>query len=160
MGRDTYRVLVIGAGIAGLAAARVLSTRVGHVEVVERGPNRAEDGFGIYLPGNATRAFDRLGLGDAVAGAAVHITHQRFLDHRGRLLGEVDVDDAWRGVGPCRAMPRSALHRVLLDGAAGVPIRWGVAAGAVAEAGDGVVVSFDDATEERYDLVVAADGVH
>jgi hypothetical protein len=38
-------------------------------------------------------------------------------DHRGRALFEVDVDQLWDGVGPCLALPRTDLHRVLLAGA-------------------------------------------
>ena len=52
------RILVVGAGIAGLAAGRAL-TRAGHtVEVVERASGQDRGGAGIYLPGNAIRARD------------------------------------------------------------------------------------------------------
>jgi 2-polyprenyl-6-methoxyphenol hydroxylase-like FAD-dependent oxidoreductase len=46
------------------------------------------------------------------------------------------------------------LHEVLLDGASGVPIRWGTTVTAIDRS-----VSFDDGTSERYDLVVGADGI-
>ena len=61
------RILVVGAGIAGLAAARAL-TRAGQaVEVVERAAGPDRGGAGIYLPGNAVRALRRVGLDELAA---------------------------------------------------------------------------------------------
>jgi len=94
------RALVAGAGIAGLATARALD-RIGcHVEVVEREPDWGEPGTGIYLPGNAARALRALGLEKQVVERAAVVPRQRFSDHRGRPLVEIDVTGMWRGVGP------------------------------------------------------------
>ena len=67
--------------------------------------------------GNAVRALDTLGVADQVAQRAIHIRRQWTADHRGRALFKVDVDQLWDGVGPCLALPRTDLHRVLLAGA-------------------------------------------
>ncbi len=154
------RVLVVGAGIAGLAAARTLGRWGAQVEVVERAAAPRTDGAGIYLPGNAVRALDTLGLGADVVRRAVRIDRQRFADHRGRLLFEADTNELWNGVGACLAMHRSALHDVLLAGAEEVPVRWGRTPQAITVADRGVVIAFDDASVDRYDLVVGADGIH
>jgi 2-polyprenyl-6-methoxyphenol hydroxylase-like FAD-dependent oxidoreductase len=155
---DGVQVLVVGAGVAGLASARALHRWGAAVEVVERSATATTDGTGIYLPGNAVRALDRLGLRTEVVDRAVRIERQRLADHRGRLLAEVRVDDVWRGVGPCLALHRSALHQVLLAGAADVPIRWGQSPRTI-DVERGTVV-FDDGRTGRYDLVLGADGLH
>ncbi|HSC90522.1 MAG TPA: FAD-dependent monooxygenase [Gaiellaceae bacterium] len=154
----SLRVLVVGAGVAGLAVASALARRGLAAEVVERAAEWQPTGAGLYLPGNAVRALDELGLGAAVAERAQPIGRQRFLDHRGRLLAAVDVVSAWDGVGPCVAMHRAALHEVL-RAAAEVPVRLGTAVTGVQ---DGAVpaVTFSDGSTEAYDLVVGADGVH
>ena len=146
-----YRILIVGAGIAGLAAARALRDWGATIEIVERAPEPSGEGQGIYIPANGYRALAALGLGAAVADRAVHIERQQFRDRRGRLLVEIDLADAWRGIGPCIALPRSALHGILLDG---VPVRFGRTVRAIGDS-----VTFDDGTEGRYDLVVGADGV-
>jgi 2-polyprenyl-6-methoxyphenol hydroxylase-like FAD-dependent oxidoreductase len=47
------RVLVVGAGIGGLGAARALRRRGFAADVIEREPAWTHTGAGIYLPGAA-----------------------------------------------------------------------------------------------------------
>src|SRR3712207_7445568 len=59
-------VVVIGAGLGGLAAG-VAAHRAGHaVTVLERAAELRETGGGIGLMPNGVRALDALGLGDPV----------------------------------------------------------------------------------------------
>ena len=157
---DRRRVLIVGGGIAGLALAPML-TRIGvAVDVIEREPAWRPAGTGIYLPGNAARALRVLGLEAQVASRAVEIARQRFYDHRGRLLCEVDVAELWAAVGPCLAVHRAELHALLREAADDVPIRIGLAVERLAQR-DGIVsVEFSDGTSGEYDLVVGADGIH
>jgi 2-polyprenyl-6-methoxyphenol hydroxylase-like FAD-dependent oxidoreductase len=156
---NALRVLVVGAGVAGLALARALHDRGVTAEVVERVTEWQPTGAGFYLPGNAVRALGDLGIGSAVAARANPIVRQRFLDHGGRLLAEIDVERFWDGVGGCVAIHRSALHEALREATVEVPVRMGTA---VTNLEDGPVplVSFSDGSTGSYDLVVGADGVH
>jgi len=157
---DRRRVLIVGGGIAGLALAPVLARTGVAVEVIEREPAWRHAGTGMYLPGNAARALRALGLEAQVAARAVEIARQRFCDHRGRLLCEVDVAELWAAVGPCLALHRAELHTLLREAAGGVPIRIGLALEHLAQR-DGIVsVGFSDGTSGEYDLVVGADGIH
>jgi len=157
---DGVDVLIVGAGIAGLAAARTLCAWGATVEIVERAPAAGALGTGIYLPGNAVRALDQLGLAEQVTARAVRIQRQRVADHRGRFLFDFDVDEVWQDVGPSLALHRADLHQVLLAGAKDVPIRWSCSPQAITETDDDVRVTFDNGGGGRYDLVVGADGVH
>lgn len=157
---DELHVLVVGAGIAGLAAARTLRGLGATVELVERAASPEAPGAGIYLPGNAVRALDTLGVGAEVAARSVRVERQRTSDHRGRLLFEVSTDDLWQGVGNCLALPRADLWQVLCSGLDDVPIRWNLSPVELAEHSHGVRVSLSDGKAVDYDLVVAADGVH
>jgi FAD-dependent urate hydroxylase len=153
-------ILVAGGGIAGLATARALAGAGFPVEVVEREAAWAGAGAGIYLPGNAARALRTLGLEHAVSERAVVIPRQRFSDHRGKLLFEVDVAELWGGVGPCLALHRADLHAVLIDGARDVPTRMGVEVRALGEHDGTLSVEFGDGSTGEYDIVVGADGIH
>ena len=153
-------VLIVGAGIAGLAAARALARAGFSPEVIEREPASLDAGTGIYLPGNAARALRALGLGAEVAARAVEIPRQRFLDHRGRLLADVDVSQLWAGVGPCLALHRAGLHDALREGADDTPIRGGVMLDRLVQRDGKVAAELSDGTRDEYDLVVGADGIH
>jgi 2-polyprenyl-6-methoxyphenol hydroxylase-like FAD-dependent oxidoreductase len=153
------RVLIAGAGVAGLALARALHARGITADVVERTTAWQHGGAGLYLPGNALRALRELGVESVVVAHANPIGRQRILDHRGRLLADIDVERFWHGVGPCVAIHRAALHEALLDATADVPIRLGTSVTAV-EDGDAPRVTFSDGSTSSYDVVVGADGVH
>ena len=106
---DRRRALIVGGGIAGLSLAPML-TRIGvAVEAIERESAWRPAGTGIYLPGNAARAFRALGLEAQVASRAVEIARQRFCDHRGRLVCEAEsaseeVADRLAGLLPADAL--------------------------------------------------------
>jgi FAD-dependent urate hydroxylase len=154
------RVLIVGGGIAGLALAPLLA-RIGvAVEAIEREPAWRPAGTGIYLPGNAARALRALGLEARVTSRAVEIARQRFYDHHGRLLFEVDVAEFWAAVGPCLALHRAELHALLREAAGEMPIRLGLALECLAQQDGIVAVEFSDGTSGEYDLVVGADGIH
>jgi 2-polyprenyl-6-methoxyphenol hydroxylase-like FAD-dependent oxidoreductase len=157
---DRRRVLIVGGGIAGLALAPMLARTGVEVEVVERERAWRPAGTGMYLPGNAARALRALGLEAQVASRAVEIARQRFYDHHGRLLCEVDVAGLWAAVGPCLALHRAELHALLREAAGEVPIRIGLAVERLAQRDRAVSVDFSDGTSGAYDLVVGADGIH
>ncbi|BCB79673.1 FAD-dependent monooxygenase [Phytohabitans flavus] len=155
---SSLRILVVGAGIAGLAAARALRLAGFRPEVVDKLPASTVAGAGIYLPGNATRALRVLDLDAPVRPCGEVVTRQRFLDVRGRELCEVDLVKLWDGVGECRALPRADLHRVMLSGAGGAVRHETEVTRVEAVAGETVKVEFGDGSSAEYDLVVGADG--
>jgi FAD-dependent urate hydroxylase len=157
MAAMTLRILVVGAGIAGLAAARALRVAGFRPDVVEELPATTLPKAGIYLPGNASRALRRLGLDTPVRPLGDLIFRQVFSDGRGRELFEVDVAALWAGVGESRALSRADLQQVLLTGVGG-EVRYETAVREVVIDGGTAKVEFGDGNVAEYDLVVGADG--
>jgi len=156
---DQMRILIVGAGIAGLAMHRALAQRGFPARIVERNNFAGVGGAALFLPGNGVRALGELGLRDALLDISHPIAYQRFYDEDGNLLNEIDTNSFWGDVGPCRSMKRSALWDLLKEGV-----------------DDGVIqhrrildissdrycsrVAFQDGGVEQYDLIIGADGVN
>ncbi|MER8223605.1 FAD-dependent monooxygenase [Streptomyces sp. NPDC094143] len=151
-------VLVVGAGIAGLVTATELHHRGALVDVVEHEPGPSSEGAGLFLPGNAVRALESLGLRDRLDALAAPVPGQRLLDQRGGLLADIDTAKLWQGVGDCLGITRPDLHAALYD-ALEVPVRHGVTVSSLHQSDNGVDVEFDDGTVGHYEVVVGADGI-
>jgi FAD-dependent urate hydroxylase len=153
----TLRILVVGAGISGLAAARALRIAGFRPDVVEELPATTVPTAGIYLPGNASRALRLLGLDAPLRPLGDLIFRQTFHDAQGGKLFEVDVAALWAGVGDSRALSRADLQQVLLT-AVGGEVRYGTAVRELEIIDGAAKVEFDDGAVAEYDLVIGADG--
>ncbi|WP_433193930.1 FAD-dependent monooxygenase [Nocardia sp. CA-107356] len=151
-------VLVVGSGVAGMAAAGAMHRRGLSVDIVER-RTHSPAGAGLFLPGNAVRALTELGLGAALGADGVPIHRQRLRDQRGHTLAEIDVTALWDGVGQPMGITYDRLRTALVDNLP-LPVRTGVTVRALTESESGVEVEFSDGSGGRFDVVVGADGVH
>ena len=153
------RVIVIGAGIGGLALACGLRKHGVDVEVFERDSVLADTGgYHLHLHGRALAALRRLLPPDAVerlyASSATGRADQRVAmrDHRGRLLSVQRRDDDG-----ALNVDRVTLRRLLGD-TAGADLRLGRRyiehVGAAA-----VEARFADGSSATGDVLVGADGV-
>ncbi|MGX6512675.1 FAD-dependent oxidoreductase [Rhodococcus sp. SJ-2] len=151
------KVIVVGAGMAGLAAAVGL-TQDGHeVTVLERAEEISQAGAGIGVMPNGIRALDRLALGDAVRAHFVPGDGDGTTRDRGgrALLRVRDAEKATPAVDPIVALPRRTLAGILRDALPEGTVKSPVHVTSV-DAASGSVVS---TTETMHaDLIVAADG--
>ncbi len=150
------RVIVLGAGIGGLAAAAGLQRAGADVTVLERAATVRPVGSGLSLFGNGATALDALGLGDAVrtlsgpAGGDLQAGQRR---PDGRWLARTPA----AAVARLTVVHRADLHRVLAGALRPGTLRTGVPVAGVSASGR-VVHRADGGTEEA-DVVVAADGI-
>jgi 2-polyprenyl-6-methoxyphenol hydroxylase-like FAD-dependent oxidoreductase len=150
------KVLISGAGLAGLALARFLEQRGVEVELVDKTASWASVGYGISLWGSGLRALGELGLIERVLEANPPVREWIFRDPAGRILRRARVGLPDRPA--LTRIHRAELHGVLRDGLA-APVRLGVTVESVRSAGPGVAVGFSDGDERQYDLLVGADGL-
>ncbi len=156
------KVLISGAGIAGLALAHVLADGGHDVTIVEVAPTLRPGGQLVDFRGPSRDAAERMRLLEPIRAAQLAQKGLRYVDDHGRTLGELGVE-MFGGNGPVADLEimRGELTRVLSDVTAGrVEHRFGDTITALAQDDDGVDVTFDQAAGERFDLVVAADGLH
>src|SRR4051812_21430109 len=107
-------VLIIGAGIGGLAAAIALTKGGGPVAGYERAPVLGGGGAGLGVLSNAVRVLDVLGLGDIVRREANPLELGQFCTSRGRVLLSFAMPEMTSpGAPPSFVVHRADLHRWL-----------------------------------------------
>lgn len=157
------RVAVVGAGIAGLAAAVALGRRGAEVTVLEQATALREVGAGLQIAPNGVAVLDALGLRAAAEPAASRPEAIELADHRtGRTVARIPLGaDCLRRYGrPYWQFHRADLLALLAEAAvaAGVAIRLGTRVEAVEPAPPGVRLLAGTGAEAA-DLCIAADGI-
>jgi salicylate hydroxylase len=158
------RIIVVGAGIGGLAAALALARAKFEVEVVERAGVLREVGAGLQLSPNAMKALQWLGVSGSVEAAS---SEPQALELRtgksGAKVFSIPVGPAARRRygAPYLHIHRADLIEILRNAAeaAGVRIRLGARLSAFTRPDNEVRVGLDNGTILETDLLVGADGM-
>ena len=151
---------MVGAGIGGLAAARVLRAAGLEVRILERSPSLEPLGAGISLWPNAVRALRALDIADALPepGAIDREAGLRRWD--GRLLALTDPAEIERRYGaPIMLLQRASLLRALLSDGVEDLIEPDAEVLGVENARDGVRAVLANGETHEADLLIGADGV-
>ena len=156
----TKHVVIVGAGITGIALARALGSKGIENIVLEKRASATDGGLAINLPGNAIAALSRLGVADEIAQYGQPIRRREYRTAMGRLLFQVDEDAFWGETMQPRAILRRDLLRIISDGLPEASILRGYGLTGLEEAEQKVVASLDGGQDLTADLVVGADGVH
>ena len=155
----TQRILVVGAGIAGLATAVALQRRGFEATIVEERIDTSV-GAGISIWPNALAALDEIGLGHAVraAGGRVAAGAMRWSD--GSWLRHPAPERIVKALGePLVVVRRAVLTNLLVDALADSTIESSLAAEELVLTATGVRVTMSDNSIREVAAVVGADGV-
>ena len=152
------RALIVGAGVAGLTAARALGDVGWGVEVIERRASFDAIPTALFIPANGVRALRALGMADGVIARARAITRLEARTADGELAAGIELDRVWPGVGDCFAVERGVALDAL-RAASRAPVRMGQGLTGLQLDGPEVVARLEDGTRATYDLVVGADGM-
>ncbi len=152
---------MVGAGVAGLVAARYLCQRGCDVTLIERASAMRADGAGLMLGINAMKILGELGLAEAVVEQGQVLRAMGIVNARGGSLGKVDGFYMEKETGyKTIAIHRKKFHEILSAGIPEERIFTGVYATKFEHVRDGVCVTLSNSKECFFDLVVAADGIH
>ena len=163
MAMDTKRIIIIGAGIGGLAAGLALQRRGFKVVVYERAAEIREIGAGLIVTANARRALRDLGVDQALEAASSCVPVMYTCDYAtGAVMRSVTNEQIFRQYGMATLqVHRADLHGLLLaavhanDPQALHPSHEFVA---LEQDATGVSVTFANGASDRADVVIGADG--
>ncbi|KAJ6020092.1 hypothetical protein N7499_003383 [Penicillium canescens] len=155
-------ILLVGAGLGGLATAIAL-TQSGHkVTVYERTPVLGEVGAGIQIPSNSTRILFKLGLKSYLAPYVAEpesISFRRW--QSGEVIGNTKLvpDFTQNFSAPYYVIHRAHFHTALYQKVQDMGIE--IKLGANVESYDPVAgsITLADGITHTGDLVIAADGI-
>jgi salicylate hydroxylase len=160
--KRAVRVIIVGGGIGGLAAAVALRQRGFEVQVFERSERLEEVGAGIQIGPNAVKVLRGLGLEDALRRNAFEPTSMVSLEwndaslrHRVPLKG-IATD---RYGAPYFTAHRAHIHGLLLEALPDDVVRMGASCVGASTRGDVAVAQFTNGTEAEGDVVIGADGI-
>ena len=152
------QILVIGAGISGLATAVALQRRGHDVTVIEERADTSS-GAGISIWPNALAALDEIGLGDAVRAAGGRVTAGALRWRDGSWLRHPSPQRLVKALGePLVVIHRSALTKVLADALAEGTLQQGLSAREIVTTAEGARVTLSDSTTRDASAVIGADG--
>jgi 2-polyprenyl-6-methoxyphenol hydroxylase-like FAD-dependent oxidoreductase len=159
---DMKKVLIVGGGIAGMAAAIRFQEAGAAVELIDIDPEWRVHGAGITITGPTLRAYKRLGLIEAIKAEGAITNGSRIFRFDGVHLQDLDEPALEEGLPATGGIMRPILHRIMQARVKelGTLVRLGLTVSALANEGQEVNVTFSDGSSGRYDLVVGADSIN
>jgi 3-hydroxybenzoate 6-monooxygenase len=159
------RVLVIGGGIGGLAAALALARQGIRVQLLEQAAEIREIGAGIQLAANAFDALDALGVGEAARRRAVFTDYMKLMDALdAKEVVRIDVGAPYRARfgNPYAVIHRADIHLSILEAVLDHPLiqfRTNTQVCALDQDASGATVIDQHGERYRADAVIGCDGV-
>lgn len=155
------KILISGAGIAGLALARVLTLRSIPYKIIERHPIQTVLGAGIALPANAMNMLDLMELGNEVRESAYQVRSITYASPS-EILSTVSLEEEPFNVNQFVALHRSKLHDILTR-SIDQSVYYSTEICSIRETENGVIVTLDqnsEIVEEEFSSVIGADGIN
>jgi 2-polyprenyl-6-methoxyphenol hydroxylase-like FAD-dependent oxidoreductase len=154
--------LISGAGIAGPALAHQLAARGWQTTIVERFPERRDEGHNIDVRGAAREVALQMGIDDDIRAANTTEVGMRFVNDDGSAAASFPMDDSGRREGITAELEilRGELSRILIEHTRdATEYRFDTRIAGLSDHGDRVTVTLDDTTSIDADLLVIAEGL-
>src|SRR5262245_14886036 len=154
------KVLISGAGIAGLTVACWLRHYGFTPTIVERAPSLLTGGYKIDVRGSALQVLTRMGIHDAVVAASTDMRGALLVDKDGKVINEMSGDAFGHRVGEDLEIVRGTLCQILMEHISDAELIFGDSIRAIAQSSNSVRVEFSNNSPREFDLVIGADGLH
>lgn len=153
------KILIVGAGIAGLSLARQLKKLNIPFMIIERRNSLSTEGAGIALPANAMQALRYLELDNKIEQHAYQVHKIIYTDSKGNLLSEASLLEPPLNSDRFVALHRYKFHEILSEGIS--DIHFNTTIEKFSPTPHGVHVQFNNTklNAEEFSAVIGADGV-
>jgi 2-polyprenyl-6-methoxyphenol hydroxylase-like FAD-dependent oxidoreductase len=158
----SHHAIISGAGIAGPALAHQLARRGWRTTVLERAPERRDQGSNVDVRGKAREVARRMGIEEDIRAANTGEIGMRFVMDNGAAAAEFPMDSSSENDGPTAELEilRGELSRILIEHTRDTTeYRFNTRIADLTDDGDHVSVALDDGTAIDADVVVIAEGM-
>ena len=159
------RVIVVGGGIGGLAAALALARQNVRVLLLEQADKIGEIGAGIQLGPNAFNALDALGAGEAARKRAVYTDRLNLMDATDASeVARIETGSRFRERfgNPYAVIHRADIHLSILEAVQNNPLiqfRTSTQVQSLEQDEHGVTLTDQHGVRYQADAVIGCDGV-
>jgi 2-polyprenyl-6-methoxyphenol hydroxylase-like FAD-dependent oxidoreductase len=154
------KVLISGAGLAGLTVAYWLKRYGFTPTIVERAPSLLTGGYKIDVRGTGLQVLRRMGIHEAVVAASTDMQGAVLVDASGKVINRMGGAEFGHRVGADLEIVRGTLCQILMDRVADAEFMFGDSIRAVSQTSAGVEVEFTKNSPREFDLLIGADGLH
>ena len=158
---ENLKVIIIGAGMGGLATGIAMRQAGYEVEIYDRVSQLRPAGAGISLWSNGVKVLNRLGLGKEIAAIGGAMERVAYYSHTGEKLTDFSLQPLVDRVGQQPyPVARTDLQNLLLNAFGVANVQLNSKCVAIEQDGDRVTAKFENGHTTTGDVLVAADGTH
>lgn len=156
------KVLIVGAGVAGLTCANLLTQKGIHPLIIEREPkeNFNTTGYMLGLLPLGGRVFNEMGLRKEYFSESIQMDYYNVHSSEGDLIRSYPLDFINEQYGSYRGISRIKLVEVLLRNIDQQQLKFGTTVNNVTPRDAKSEVTFSDDSADAFDVVIVADGIH
>jgi len=155
------KIMISGAGVAGLSAAYWLNQSGHKVTTVEAADSLRTGGYAVDVRGSAVDVLKKMGLYDQAAEHDTNMQTVSFVHPKTGKKSTIDADTFGGRVEGDLEVPRGDLVNVIFGAVREkVPVIFGDHITAIDQQESGVHVELASGKKGVYDLLIGADGVH
>lgn len=154
------KILISGAGPAGLTIAYWLKHYGFTPTVIERAPSLPIGGYKIDVRGEALKVLQRMNIYDAVVKAGTDMQRALLVDGNGKVINQMSGDAFGHRTGGDVEILRGKLCQILMNQNSQIEFIFGDVIQSVSEFEKGIHVEFQKSKARDFDLVIGADGIH
>ncbi|MBI1212979.1 MAG: NAD(P)-binding protein [Alphaproteobacteria bacterium] len=154
------RILISGAGIAGLTLAALLRQRGIEADIMERAEALDSHGYVLGLYPLGSRILHGLGVYDDFLARSEAMETYCIANARGRVFRKFDFRPITEAYGTIQTCSRGLVMDLVRGSVGGIRPRMATTITRARPMGERVAVKTSDGAESEYDLLVGADGIH
>ena len=154
------KILVIGAGIAGITVCYWLKQYGFNPTLIEKSKHLRAGGYDIDIRGVAVDIVKKMGIYDDICAKRTSLLTTRYVDANGQILSEEYNEKVHFSDGDDVELLRGDLIQILLKTLTHIPCHFDTEITNLSQNDSCVEVTFQNGKVEQYDLVIGADGLH